>query len=54
MEKAATAHTQTPEGAPWRRALYLWAGDLNLTCRHRRELDSRGGAMYAVGGVACP
>ena len=38
VEKAATAHAQTPEGAPWREALYLWAGDLNLTCH--RVLDN--------------
>ena len=38
VEKAATAHSQTPEGAPWAAALYLWAGDLNLTCH--RTLDN--------------
>ena len=38
MEKAATSHSQTPDGAPWAAALYLWAGDLNLTCH--RILDN--------------
>jgi len=38
VEKAVTAHVQTPEGTPWTRALYLWAGDLNLTCH--RTLDN--------------
>ena len=38
VERAATAHSQTPEGAPWATALYLWAGDLNLTCH--RTLDN--------------
>ena len=31
VEKSVAAHVATPEGAPWRKALYLWAGDLNLT-----------------------
>ena len=32
VEAAVAAHVLTPDGAPWSRALYLWAGDLNLTC----------------------
>ena len=32
VETAVAAHVLTPEGAPWNSALYLWAGDLNLTC----------------------
>ena len=31
VEKSVAAHVATPDGAPWRKALYLWAGDLNLT-----------------------
>ena len=38
VEKAATAHSQTQEGAAWAAPLYLWAGDLNLTCH--RILDN--------------
>jgi exonuclease III len=32
LEAAVAAHVLTADGAPWSRALYLWAGDLNLTC----------------------
>jgi len=41
IEQATAAHAQTPVGAPWASATYLWAGDLNLTANPSLDNEKR-------------
>ena len=41
MEQATASHKQTPAGAPWAKATYLWAGDLNLTANPSLDNEKR-------------